>query len=344
MFCSFNTPETNSTAHGAPSRLVAGISLRGCLLAWLSASVAIASTSNAGLGQLQSLPPTIVWLLGLIGHWQWVILTVGTFAALAAALCGRPSALLPGAVVLGSWLLHLGAAPSPSTAPAPAEVLRVATLNLSYENHDLQRLGQWLAALDAPDILVLQEFTPAHQQAVESSVGAQWASAYRHRALHPQFDQFGIAVLSRWPIRSTQAMEPSMAEDTLKLRLVIDWQQRPLALTALHPMPPINPEYALARDRSMLLEAQRLAALDMPGILLGDFNDTPWSPGVRALAPYLSRASGLAPTWPNAYGRISLLPLDHVLVTRHWSRVEQAVGADVGSDHRPVMASITLQP
>lgn len=290
------------------------------------------------------LPPTVVWLFGLVGHWQWATLTIGLLAALAAALCGRPSALLPGAVVLGSWFLHLGEAPPTRQAPAPAEVLRVATLNLNYENRDLQRLGQWLSASDAPDILVLQEFTPLHQQAIEGYLGVEWTRFFRYRSLHPQFDQFGIAVLSRWPIRSAQELAPQTDEDTLKLHLVIDWQQRPLALTAIHPMPPISPDFALARDRSVLLEAQRLAALDLPGILLGDFNDTPWSPSMRALAPYLSRASGLAPTWPNAYGRFSLLPLDHVLVTRHWSRVEQAVGADVGSDHRPVMASITLQP
>lgn len=324
-----------------PSAFVTAIASRGRWLGWLAAGAALVAASAGWLAP--RLPPTVVWLFGLVGHWQWAILTFGLLAATAAVLCGRPWALLPGAVVLGSWLLHLGAAPSPSTAPAPAEVLRVATLNLGYENRDLQGLGQWLAALDAPDILVLQEFTPAHQQAIEAGQSAEWARAYRHRSLHPQLDQFGIAVLSRWPIRSAQAVAPQTGEDTLKLRLVLDWQQRALAVTAIHPMPPINPGHAVARDRSMLLEAQRLAALDMPGILLGDFNDTPWSPGMRALAPYLSRASGLAPTWPNAYGRLSLLPLDHVLVTRHWSRVEQAVGADVGSDHRPVLASITLQ-
>ncbi len=338
-----------SSEYGSPSAveelrwLSNGIGRRGFLLAWLSAGMVIASTSNAGLEQSQWLPQSVVWLFGLIGHWQWVSLTVGTLAALVATLCGRPSALLPGAVVLGCWFLHLSAAPPPRQTPTPAEVLRVATLNLNYENRDLQRLGRWLAAVDVPDILVLQEFTPAHQQTIQASRGAEWAHTYRHLALHPQFDQFGIAVLSRWPIRSAQVIEPQTGEDTLKLRLVIDWQQRPLALTTIHPMPPISADHAVARDRSTLLEAQRLAALDMPGILLGDFNDTPWSPGMRALAPYLSRASGLAPTWPNAYGRFSLLPLDHVLVTRHWSRVEQAVGADVGSDHRPVLASITLQ-
>lgn len=312
-----------------------------CVLSWLPAAAALVAASAGWLALL--LPPSGVWLFGLVGHWQWAILTIGLLAALAAALCGRPSALLPGAVVLGSWLLHLGEAASPSTEPAPAEVLRVATLNLNYENRDLQRLGRWLAAVDAPDILVLQEFTPVHQRVIEARHGAEWAHAYRHRSLHPQFDQFGIAVLSRWPIRNVQEVAPQTGEDTLKLRMAIDWQHRPLALTAIHPMPPINPGYALARDNSILQEARRLAELDMPGILLGDFNDTPWSPGMRALAPYLSRATGLAPTWPNAYGRLSLLPLDHVLVTRHWSRVEQAVGADVGSDHRPVLASITLQ-
>ena len=329
-------PDKNS------STFVIALARRGGWLCWLAAGAVLMAASAGWLAQ--SLPDTLVWLFGLVTHWQWLILTIGLLAASVAVLCGRPSALLAGAVVLGSWLLHLGEAPSPGTAPASADALRVATLNLNYQNHDLQPLGQWLGAGDAPDILVLQEFTPAHQQAIEGGRGAEWARAYRHRSQHPQFDPFGIAVLSRWPIRSAQEVAPQASEDTLKLHLVIDWQQRPIALTAIHPMPPIDPDHAKARDRSMMLEAKRLAALDMPGILVGDFNDTPWSPGMRALAPYLLRATGLTPTWPNAHGRVSLLPLDHALVTRHWSVVEQAVGPNVGSDHRPAMASIVLKP
>lgn len=325
-----------------PTTLVIGLVRRAWWLAWLAAGAALVAASAGWLKPL--LPPMVLWMFGLVGHWQWVTLTLGLLAALTAALFGRPLALLPGALVLGIWLQHLDEAPAPVQAPAPEEVLRVVTLNLNYENRDLQPLGQWLAAVDEPDILVLQEFTPLHQKTIEAGEGAGWTRAYRHRALHPQFDQFGIAVLSRWPIRRTQEVAPQASEDTLKLRLVIDWQQQPLALTVIHPMPPINPAYALARDRAMLLEAQQLAALGMPGILLGDFNDTPWAPGMRALAPYLLRGTGLTPSWPNALGRISFLPLDHVLVTPHWRRVRSTVGADVGSDHRPVMASITLKP
>jgi endonuclease/exonuclease/phosphatase (EEP) superfamily protein YafD len=325
-----------------PPALVIAIAHRGWWLCWLAAGAALMAASAGWLEE--SLPPTVVWLLSLFSHWQWVILTAGLLASSASVICGRPVAMLPGALVLGSWFLHLGEAPSPRTALASTEVLRVATINLNYENRDLQPLGRWVAAVDAPDILVLQEFTPAHQQIIDGGHGAEWARAYVFRSLHPQSDQFGIAVLSRWPIRSAKEVAPHTVEDTLKLHLVIDWQQRLLALTAIHPMPPISWGHSVARDRSMLLEARRLAALDMPGILVGDFNDTPWSAGMRALAPYLSRASGLAPTWPNAYGRISLLPLDHALVTRHWSRVDQSVGADVGSDHRPVMTAIALEP
>lgn len=339
-----NTPYKRSKLAAAEKQrqLSHGIARRGITLAWLAAAVAVASITNTWLGPL--LPAAPAWLLGLAGHFQWPALGIGLLAASAATLCGRRVALVPGAIVLGGWFLHLGEAPPSETRPAPVEVLRVASLNLNFENHDLQPLEQWMAAADAPDIMVLQEFTPEHRQIIEASGDAKWALTYRHRSLHPRSDQFGIAVLSRWPIRSAQEIAPQTAEDTLKLHLMIDWKRRPLAVTAIHPMPPITAAYAAARDRSMMQEARRLAELKIPGILVGDFNDTPWSTGMRSLAPYLSRATGLTPTWPNIHGRASLLPVDHVLVTSQWSLVDHALGADIGSDHRPVTASIALKP
>jgi len=115
-------------------------------------------------------------------------------------------------------------------------------------------------------------------------------------------------------------------------------------VTAVHPMPPISPVYAKIRDASLRMEMQRLARQNTSGILMGDFNDTPWSAGIRSLEPTLSRASGMQPTWPNVYGLLSLLPLDHILVTRHWRVQAYALGPNVGSDHRPVIATLVSAP
>lgn len=327
---------------------------RGAAIAWLTALVSGAAALGGPVGTSAGIPPTLAWVLGLLHHWQWAYLVVGLTAAITGFLCGRRLCVIPAAVILGIWSVHvqpLPQAPGSNEAASAASALRVASVNLNYQSADLRGLSLWLSATDLaalPDVLVLQEFTPQHERALANGGGdaagavGMWSSQYPHRSLLSQPDQFGLAVLSRWPISSSAQAEALAQEDTPKLRLVIDWNGQMVALSAVHPMPPISPAYAAARDRSLLTEAKRLERLQIPAILVGDFNDTPWSGGMRALEPHLSRASSLAPSWPNASGSFSVLPLDHILGSRHWQVITNAVGPDVGSDHRPVTAALTL--
>ncbi|WP_353852098.1 endonuclease/exonuclease/phosphatase family protein [Piscinibacter sp.] len=71
------------------------------------------------------------------------------------------------------------------------------------------------------------------------------------------------------------------------------------------------------------------------------FIDRLRSTGLRATAP-LQRANGLQPTWPNAWGWLSILPLDHVLVTPSIKLEDSSLGPDLGSDHRPVRVRLSL--
>lgn len=127
--------------------------------------------------------------------------------------------------------------------------------------------------------------------------------AYPHRVLAPSDDQFGLGVLSKVTIASVEKVAPADSLATLKLRLFRDVRGNKLALAAVHPMPPLNADYARERDASLRLEAGRLAGAGISGIsgiLLDDMDDTPWSTGLRAAAP-LRRANGLPPprasTW-----------------------------------------------
>lgn len=202
----------------------------------------------------------------------------------------------------------------------------------------LRAAGQWLTAPSAPDVITLQEFTDSARVAVDAP---EVRAIYPHRVLAPSPDQFGLAILSRYPMSGSQRVPPANALATLKLRVVLEVRGRSVALTAVHPMPPINAAYAGERDASLQTEAIRLAAQAMPGMLVGDMNDTPWSTGLRGTRPLL-RANGLAPTWPNAWGWFSVLPLDHVLVTPGIRVAPSMAGPDLGSDHRPVVVRIVL--
>jgi len=284
--------------------------------------------------------PTLQWLIGLSIHWQWLYLVVGGLAASVWVALGGRSGWLAMLVLAAAWWTHARPV-APAVTPVATAVLRVGTANLHVGNPDLSRLQQWLMEPTSPDIVLLQEFDHAAARVV--SHGAVQAR-YPYQMLEPDESPFGIALLSRHPLVFSETVAPRDPWHTLRLRARIAWQGRDVPVSAVHPMPPLNRAYALARDAALRDEARWLAGAGPLGVLAGDLNDTPWSTGVRGVSPTLRRASGLAPTWPNLGGWLSLLPLDHVLVGEGWTRVASAIGPDLGSDHRPVVVDLTPAP
>ena len=302
--------------HPLRTRIAAAIARRATLITWLC-SLGALSTFVPDLPDALT-PATVRWLAGLASHGQWAY---AGFALVSAALAlgvrrGRSWPLL--ALVAAAWLHQAPRAEAftPTTTAAQSP-FTVASANLNFERSDHRALTAWLLSAHAPDVIALQEFTPA---ALAMANSPAILAAYPHRVLEPSSDQFGLGVLSKHPITSVEKVDPADTLATLKLRLRLDVQGRPVALTAIHPMPPISAAYAQERDASLRLEAQRLMQGGIPGILLGDMNDSPWSTGLHAAVP-LRRASSLAPTWPNVGG---------------------AGLAEVGSDHRGVWVRVAL--
>lgn len=315
------------------SRIAVAIARRAGIVAWLCAFGAM-STFVPYLPEAVA-PGPARWLAGLASHWQWayaVLSAAGAALALWLSSGRQLHVLLPLGLVAAAWLHQSPRTETPAVPPASPAQFTVATANLNFERTDHAALVAWLLSGDAPDVIALQEFTTSAMAAVTSP---EVRAAYPHRVLVPSDDQFGLGVLSKYPVASLETVTPVDLLATLKLRLVLDVRGAKVALTAVHPMPPISAAYARERDASLQLEARRLASADIPGVLLGDMNDTPWSTGLRATAP-LRRASGLVPTWPNLWGWLSFLPLDHVLVTPGFEIEEASLGPDLGSDHRPV--------
>jgi endonuclease/exonuclease/phosphatase (EEP) superfamily protein YafD len=82
-------------------------------------------------------------------------------------------------------------------------------------------------------------------------------------------------------------------------------------------------------------------------ILTGDFNATPWSAELRRLDRTLGlsrRDRGLA-TWPAQLSgrtwRLPFMPIDHVYAGPDWATVSVERGPWVGSDHYPVIVTLT---
>ena len=245
-----------------------------------------------------------------------------------------PIAVLAMSFGLQSAALERQAGPAGASA---AGVLVVGTANLAVGTTDFGALLGWLQSADAPDVLFLQEFTDAAQHALTVPGVAQ---RYPYRVEAPQPDPFGLAVLSRLPLSDVQRLTPASALATLRLRATLTLPDgHAVRLAAVHPMPPLNAAYARARDDALAEEARHLAQPGALGLMGGDFNTTPWARGMFAVQGQLRR-SGAVPSWPNAWGWLSVLPLDHVLATSGWQLVESRPGPNVGSDHRPVVVRL----
>lgn len=278
---------------------------------------------------------TLGWLLDLAVHWQWQAGVAWALACVLQAYLRRCLWWLAGpwmAVGLVVW----GAYPALERVDGAAGVgVTVASVNVHLENTELHQLSRWLGQVQ-PDVVVLQEVTPAMQPWLQSL-----RVAYPHGLEQLRDDPFGMAVLSKTPLVEVRAQAaPGQPQ---WMRAVLRHGGRDWVLYAVHPMPPLSPVFFNERNALMADIAQRAAHDALPAVVAGDFNASPWSSAFAPLqAQGLRRATGWLPTW---HGLLGGLPLDHIVASAtHWRVVQSQVGPDVGSDHWPVVAQLVLLP
>lgn len=288
--------------------------------------------------------------LALLAPLGWPFELFVHFRVQYAAICLVLVPLLlwlrrPGYAALAAILavFHLAPAVRSALADRPATscagpTLTVVTANVRYRNEDRSRFIDWLEAHPA-DLVVVQEVTAAW--------AAEFAQleSYPHRAVLVREDPYGIAVLSRWPLESTEPAD--FAGDGLPSlvgRLEVGGQ--PLVFVGLHTHWPVLPGLARARDESLREVARLIRGQDRPAIVLGDLNLTPYSPAFSRFED----AAGVRdvmdgrrwrPTWRAGFWPLALR-IDHVLASAGICVEQAEVGPSIGSDHRPVLARLRL--
>lgn len=270
------------------------------------------------------------WLVDLAAHWQWLWLLLLLLAAPIAGLTDRRWWL---AVVMAPLPL-LTAAPIATRARDAGQDVVIASVNVHLDSVDVHPLEQWLATQQA-DVVVVLEVSPRYAE------GLRTLADYPYQHIAAAYDPFGIALLSRHPIAKVAVIRD--AEEPARIDAEIQLPGSCVALTALHPMPPISQEFHYQRNVRMQALARAAVARSMPNLLVGDLNATPWSSAFSGLADLgLRRASGLQPSWPTAGLGVVGIPIDHVLVSPHWRLVESSRGGMPGSDHFPLAARLRL--
>ncbi len=329
----------------------------GLVTAGATAAAAIRMSERAGRHPLG---------IGIQGLVPWLLLPAYPAALLAAARgrAGRAAVLTALAAAHARWTsAEAGLRPaapaadpqsSPATGPrtAPAAgpqsspatgrrvALRLATANLLLDNPDPAALVAGLSAA-GPDVLLLQELTPEHLAKLED---AKALEPYPYRVLDPRPWVHGGAILSRLPLSGGRSFDCAGSPLT---EADVATPAGPLHVVNVHLVAPLDPARILTWHEQHAELARR-----RPGglvVLAGDFNATAQHRPLAALlrAGYRDAqrvaGGGLAPTWPTT-GRpgFPLLRLDHVLVGPGIgvTGIRRAQGP--GSDHRPLVADLTL--
>jgi len=303
-------------------------------LLWLLGGLGLAT----GLALLAPLG----WPFELFSHFR--VQYVAAALALAVLLAWRRKAV-PAvlALVIGGWHLLPGLEASPGALASQAcagPAFTVGTANVQFSNARREAFRTWLASRPA-DVLVIQEVTEAWAAELEAQ------AAYPFRYVVPREDPYGLALLSRWPLESV-TLEDYAGDGLPSLAGIVDAGGQRIRFIGLHTHWPLTPALAAARDQALQGAARLARSSDLPVVLLGDLNLTPDSPAFDRLLEQaglqdVMRGRGWHPTWLAGFWPLALR-IDHVLVSPGLCVEQAELGPPIGSDHRPVVATLRTQP
>jgi len=191
-----------------------------------------------------------------------------------------------------------------------------------------------------PDLLVVQELTPAWLAAIEPAL-----PGYSRGIAVPRDDAFGIGVFSRLPLEDAERIDsPPLGLPTLLVTIRVG--DDAVTVITAHPMAPTRAGGSDARNEQ-LGDIASLAAERHADLIVGDLNTTMWGAHygqlLRATGMRNSREGfGVLPTWPT-FLPIAMIPLDHCLVSDRIDVVQTVAGPRFGSDHLPLEVTLALR-
>lgn len=301
------------------------------------------------------------WWLGtmvLFGP-RWA-LVLPLIALIPLALWRRPGLLLPllmgGAVAIGPFMgMHYYF----TTADLRnVQVLRVLSCNVGGKNFNASALSKLIQDLDV-DIVTLQEC----KRALNLDLPKGW------NLLHPG----GISVFSKYPLRALAPVAGMHLPDTWPINCllpsVISTPHGEIAFNAVH-MPTarygleniLNRETGLDITKTGYLTAETqnrlhvsqsirnvIKSQTLPLIIAGDFNMPVESSIYRQHWSSLDNAfykTGRGFGW-TSYSTTKKIPIplriDHILTGNGIKTSACAIGPDIGSDHRPIIADVHIE-
>lgn len=280
--------------------------------------------------------------LDLCAHFRVYYLIVGLIWALAIwkrirsrAMCCLTVSVLWNAGLILPYYIPVG----PSTVPESATSISLISLNVYTSNTDKDAVLAYLRERQ-PDLIVVMEVDDRWERAL-----SQLKDLYPHHLIQSRADNFGIGLLSRWPLINARFVK--LAETDLpNVVAQVEKEGRQFQIVGTHPLPPIGSEYTRERNAQLNEVAGLVQKAQLPCIVAGDFNATPWSSAFREFSKRSglrdsALGRGIQGSW-NAKSPLIRIPIDHVFVPMNAVVTKRILGPNVGSDHYPVEVTVFL--
>ena len=229
--------------------------------------------------------------------------------------------------------------PSPTLGKS-SNTITVMTANIWRSANALTQLAD-LAEIEKVDIIAISEMTadtckdlsmdfPQYSFCQIADRNSDWATLSKRMALLSKNEPLSFSIVAKPEFRNRAIIDA-----------VFEYGSRKMQIIVVHPVAPGSPAHM--RDRNhVLLAIEPLLQNQIDFIVMGDMNTTPWSrisrqlPGVRAGDPKFES------TWLSRLPLIGL-PIDHIRLSDSLELIEYRVGRNIGSDHRPLIATLYLR-
>ncbi|MBV7270585.1 endonuclease/exonuclease/phosphatase family protein [Winogradskyella luteola] len=223
--------------------------------------------------------------------------------------------------------------------------LSILTANVHQDNEDTEKVLNSIKKSDA-DVMVFTEANERWRNAIYETISKD----YNYKFEYPMDNTYGMLLYSKLQLKDTE-LKFLVEEDipSIHTKLITKFGDT-INLHAIHPTPPMpqhNPR-STDRDAEMMMVAKDVMDTKFPTIVLGDFNDVPWSNTnqlfktiSKTLDPRIGR--GLFSTY-NAKKFLLRWPLDHIYCTKEFRLVSLKTYNETSSDHFPVYAKLSLEP
>lgn len=219
---------------------------------------------------------------------------------------------------------------------APLAQFRFLSFNVLTGNNRPEALVDAVLA-NPPDVMLVME-TPGIESQLERLASVM---PYRVGCDGPGY-RCDISLLSRLPLENAEVVQMPLIRRDRIVTAEISVEGQQVTLVGVHLSKPYHDNVTPAEIERI---SRILGSIEGPLVLAGDFNAASWSEPLVDLG----RLHDLVPgpwqpaTWPVRLGPLGV-PIDNVFTRGTAQLISLEAGDSLGSNHRPLWASVGLYP